>query len=186
MKNTNVDNKIIFIDKRTELDDKHTTSKSQLNKLKGKSKIIGYQEQKKIMVHKAKKKKFHNSKLYKLRKKILISLIIILSLFTLTFLYNKFYKPNSIKSSKSTFVSENTNISGSDISLYSSIISNSVQKVLGIKYDVKVLQIHKNGNLVYSNGYFNVPDEGDINFDMILQNFSPYSLKINGYEYIKK
>ena len=72
------------------------------------------------------------------------------------------------------------------MSRYTSIIKESVQKHLGIKYNVKIEQIHKNGNLVFARGFFTIPEKGDIYYDMVLQNYSPYSLTVNGEEYIKK
>ena len=186
MKNANLDKTIVFIDKKAEYERKNRTYKLRLNELKGKNKIIGYQKHKKNKAHEAKKQKLLNSKLYKFRKRIIGALVLVLSLLVISFLWNKFYKPPYTESNKYNFKVESENISSSDISTYSSIIKESIQKTLGARYSVEVEQLHKNGNLIFSKGYFTIPNKGDINFDMILQNYSPSSLKINGKEYIKK
>ena len=69
MKNSNLKNTIIFIDKKAELEGKGKVPKLNLRKLGNDAKIIGYQEHKKIKIHEAKKQKFLNSKFYKFRKK---------------------------------------------------------------------------------------------------------------------
>ena len=186
MKNTNVDNTIKFIEKKAEYEGKNKISKLHVTKLSGKNKIIGYQEHKKIKAHEIKKQRFLNSKIYKFRKITLAIIIITASVFVAMYLWQKFYKPSYIQSNDNTFTVENKNLSNSDVSIYSSIIKESVQGTLGIKYKINIKQLHKNGNLVFAEGYFNIPDKGDINFDMVLKNYSPYSLKINGEEYLKK
>ena len=149
MKNANLDKTIVFIDKKAEYEGKNRTYKLRLNELKGKNKIIGYQKHKKNKAHEAKKQKLLNSKLYKFRKRIIGTLVLVLSLLVISFLWNKFYKPSYTESNK---------------------------------YNFKV----ESDNLIFSKGYFTIPNKGDINFDMILQNYSPSALKINGKEYIKK
>ena len=79
MKNSNLKNTIIFIDKKAELEGKGKVPKLNLRKLGNDAKIIGYQEHKKIKIHEAKKQKFLNSKFYKFRKKIVLGFIVILS-----------------------------------------------------------------------------------------------------------
>ena len=133
-----------------------------------------------------KKQKFLNSKFYKFRKKIVLGFIVILSTLILMFLWNKLYKPSYTDSNNSNFKVENETLSSSNASTYSSIVKESVQSILNIKYRINVEQLHKNGNLVFAKGSFNIPDKGNVNFDMILKNYAPYSLKVNGEEYIKK
>ena len=58
MKNSNLKNTIIFIDKKAELEGKGKVPKLNLRKLGNDAKIIGYQEHKKIKIHEAKKQKF--------------------------------------------------------------------------------------------------------------------------------
>ena len=186
MKNTNLDNTIKFIDKKTEYEVKNKISKLHISKLDDKKKVIEYKEHKKMKAHKAKRQKILNSKIYKFRKVILIIIIIISIVSSSIYLWRKVYNPSYIQSNDNNFKVESANLSNSDISTYSSIIKESVQDTLNVKYKINIEQIHKNGNLVFSRGYFNIPDKGDINFDMILQSYSPRSLRINGNEYFKK
>ncbi|WP_455540168.1 hypothetical protein [Terrisporobacter sp.] len=186
MKNANLDKTVVFIDKKAEYERKNKISKLHLDKLHGKNKIIGYKEHKKTKAHEVKKKKLLNSKLYKSRKIIILAFILILSMLIILSLWNKFYKVSYTTSDNHNFKVENQNISNSDASVYSSIIKESVQKNLNIKYNIKIEQLHKNGKFIFSKGYFTIPKKGNINFDMVLQNYSPYSLKVNGEEYIKK
>lgn len=185
MKNADVDNTIKFIDKKTEYEGKKRIFKLDLDKLTDKEKVIVYKEHKKHRAHEAKKQKILNSKIYKFRKKIFVAIIIICSVFVGVYLWQKFYKPSYGESNINNFKVESENLSNSDVATYSSIIKESIKSTLNINYTIKVEQLHKNGNLIFSTGYFNIPDKGDINFDMILQNYEPYSLKINGKEYIK-
>ena len=186
MKNANVDNTIKFIDKKAEYEGKNKISKLHVSKLSNKKKVIGYQEHKKMKAHEAKRQKILNSKIYKFRKRILTIILITSSLFVGIYLWQTFYEPYYIQSKDNNFKVESENLSNSDVSTYSSIIKESVQGTLNIKYKINIEQLHRNGNLIFAKGYFNIPDKGDINFDMILQNYSPYSLKINGDEYLKK
>lgn len=186
MKNANVNNTIKFIDKKTEYEGKNKISKLHISNLSEGNKVIGYQKHKKMKAHEAKKQKILNSKIYKFRKKILTIIIITSSVFVGIFLWQKFYEPSYIQSGKNNFKVESPNLSNSDVSTYSSIIKESVKGTLGIKYKINIEQLHKNGNLIFAEGHFNIPDKGDINFDMILKNYSPYSLRINGEEYLKK
>ena len=70
------------------------------------------------------------------------------------------------------------------ISTYSSIIEQTVKRYAGINYQVITENMHKNVNSIYATGYFKHPSEGEIYFDIILQNNNPHSLVINGEEYI--
>ena len=88
MKNTNLDKTIVFIDKKAEYEGKNRTYKLRLNELKGKNKIIGYQKHKKNKAHEAKKQKLLNSKLYKFRKRIIGTLVLVLSILVILFLCN--------------------------------------------------------------------------------------------------
>lgn len=186
MKNANVDNTIKFIDKKAEYEGKNKISKLHICKLSKENKVIGYKQHKKIKCQQARKQKILNSKIYKFRKKIITIITITSSILIGIFLWQKFYKPSYIQSNDNNFKVESANLSNSDVATYSSIIKESVQSILNIKYKVNIEQLHKNGNLIFGKGYFNIPDKGNINFDMILKNYSPYSLKVNGEEYLKK
>lgn len=186
MKQANVDNTIKFIEKKTEYEGKNKISKLHISKLSKNHKIIGYQEHKKMKALESRKQKLFSSKIFKFRKKILGIIIIVSSVFIGMYLWQKFYNPSYVQSDDHNFKVETQNLSNSDVSTYSYIVKEAIQGTLGVKYKVNVEQLHKNGNLVFARGYFNVPDKGDINFDMILKNYSPSSLKINGEEYLKK
>ena len=187
MKNTNLDNTIRFIDKKAEYKGKNHHSRLNLKNLKNKNnKVIKYQERKKMKEYNAIKKKFENSKLYKSRKIILTLSIFLFSLLFIVSLLNKFYEPSPVSTEFTNFKSENYDLSKHEASTYMDIIKESVQGTLNIKSKVVVEELHKNGNLVFAQGYFNIPDKGDIYYDMILKNYKPYSLKVNGQEFIKK
>lgn len=187
MKNTNLDNTIRFIDKKAEYKGKNHHSRLNLKNLKNKNnKVIKYQERKKIKEYNAIKKKFKNSKLYKSRKIILTISIFLFSLLFIVSLLNKFYDPSPESTEFTNFKSENYDLSKHEASTYMDIIKESVQGTLNIKSKVVVEELHKNGNLVFAQGYFNIPDKGYIYYDMILKNYKPYSLKVNGQEFIKK
>ena len=68
---------------------------------------------------------------------------------------------------------------------YKSIVTRVVNKYTNSSYKVYVSNLHQNGNLVYAQGYFDVPKEGNVHYDLILKNDSPTSLIINGNEYVK-
>lgn len=186
MKNTNVNNTIQFIEKKVEYESKNKISRLSIRKLNKKNKVIKYQEHKKMKVHEARREKILNSVIYKFRKVIFSIIIIALVMFIGTYLWQNFFKPSYIQSNYNNFKVESENLSSSDVDTYCSIIDKSIQSTLNIKYKINTEQLHKNGNLIFANGYFNIPDKGDINFDMILENSAPYSLTINGEEYIKK
>lgn len=186
MKQANVDNTIKFIEKKTEYEVKNKIPKLHINKLNKNHKVIEYHEHKKIKALESKKQKIFNPKIFKFRKKTLVIFIIILSIFVGIYLWQKYYNPSYVQSNDHNFKVETQNLSNSDVSKYSSIVEESIHGTLGVKYKVDVEQLHKNGNLIFARGYFNVPNKGDINFDMILKNSSPSSLKINGEEYLKK
>ena len=113
MKNSNLNKPIIFIDKKTELEGKHKTSKLYLSRLRD-TKIIGYEEHRKLKIHEAKKEKFLNSKIYKFRKKIIPLFTILLSLSAIMFLWNKFHQPSYTGGVNSEFKVENKSLSSSD------------------------------------------------------------------------
>ena len=187
MKNTNLNNTIKFIDKKTEYEERKTITKINLHKLKNKgNKVIKYQERKKIKSQKAAKEKIKNSKVFKSRKTLLTILFLLSLLFTVYFLLNKLYKPSYVTSTGYTFKAESQNLSSSETSTYETIVKKSVKRILKINYTVTVNQLHKNGDLIFAQGYFNIPEEGNVYYDMILKEYSPYSLKINGDEYIKR
>lgn len=184
--NINVDNTIKFIDKKTEYEGKNKISRLKISKLSKGNKVIGYQEHKKMKNHEVKKQKILNSSAYKFRKRIIAVFIIILITSVGIFLWQTFYEPSYIQSNDNGFYVENQSLSNSEAETYSSIIKKSVQSTLNIKYQINIEQLHKNGDLIFSKGYFSIPHKGNIAFDMILQNYSPYSLIINGKEYLKK
>lgn len=186
MKNSNLKDPIIFIDKKAELMGKSKFSKLHKGKSEKKAKIIGYQEHKKMKIHEAKRQKLMKSNVYKNKKNISICFIAIISILILMFMWNKFSEPTIKENETISFKVENENLSSSNASTYSSIIKESTQSLLGIKYPVKVENLHKNGNLIFAKGSFNIPGKGDINYDMILKNYKVYSLKVNGEEYAKK
>lgn len=186
MKNANADNTIKFIDKKTEYEGKNKIFKPHVSKSNKEHKVIAYQEHKKMKAYKARKQKISNSNVYKFRKVIITIIVAILIIFVAMYLWQTFYESSHIQSNNNNFKVENESLSNSEVSKYSSTIKRSVQSTLNIKYKINVEQLHKNGNLIFSRGYFNIPNKGDITFDMILQKHSPYSLIINGEEYLKK
>lgn len=187
MKNANLNNTIKFIDKKAEYEERKTITKINLHKLKNKgNKVIKYQERKKIKSQEAKKEKIKNSKVFKSKKTILTVIFLLSLLFTVYFLWSKLYKPSYTTSTEYTFKVESQNLSRSETSSYETIVKKSVKKILKINYIVTVDQLHRNGNLIFAQGHFNIPEEGNVYYDMMLKEYSPYSLKINGDEYIKK
>lgn len=186
MKDANLNKTIKFIDKKAEYEYKNRKTKLAEKRLKLKDhSIIKYEERKKSKEKKEKKEKIKNSAVYKSRKKIITVLTVVLSLFVVFFLWTIFIKPNLNTIDKNNFKVESQNLSKSEISTYSSIMKESVKSTLDIDYKVIIKQVHRNGNLIYGAGSFNIPDKGDINFDIVLKDYTPYSLKINGNEYIE-
>ena len=187
MKNANLNNTIRFIDKKAEYEGKNYHGRLNLKNLKEKSnKVIRYQDRKKIKEHNATKEKLKNTKLYKARKIILTISICLLLFFSIVFLCNKFYKPNLTNIEITNLKSESNYLSNPEVSTYTNIVEESIQGILNIKSKIIVEELHKNGNLIFTQGYFNLPNKGYIYYDMIIQNNKPYSLKINGQEFITK
>ncbi|MEG0856628.1 MAG: hypothetical protein RSG52_09110 [Terrisporobacter sp.] len=187
MKNANLNNPIKFIDKKAEYEDKKHNPKLNVKKLNSKQNmVIEYEKHKKNKAYKEKKDKIKNSKVYKSRKNILKVSLCVLCLFILFSLWNIFFKPAlSSSNAESSFKVESQNLSKSEISTYSSIIQQSVKSTLDINYKVVVKSVHKNGALIYGEGFFTVPEEGDVYYDIILNNYKLHSLKVNGQEYAK-
>ena len=186
MKSTNIDNTIKFIDKKIEYEGKSNISKISIKKLRSKNKIIRYKQHKKMKASEARKQRILNSNIYKYRKIIFSIIVIVFGLFISTYLWKNFFKPFYTQANYNNFKVENENLSNSDVQIYSSIIKKSIKDNLDITYKINIERLHKNGNLLFAKGYFNIPDKGNINFDMILKKHSPYSLTINGNEYLKK
>lgn len=128
-------------------------------------------------------KKIHQLKEHFKVNKYLKLIILFIIFVSLVFVADKIIFNNTSDSSK-IFTSENTQISSSKSSTYSAIIQQTVKKYADIDYTVTTESMHKNGNSIYANGYFEHPSNGKIYFDIKLQNNSPSSLVINGEEYI--
>lgn len=187
MKNANLNNTIRFIDKKAEYEERKTINKINLRKLKSKSnKVIKYQARKKIKSQVATRNKIKNSKVFKSKKTILTVIFLLSLLFTIYFLYSKLYKPSYTISTGYTFKVENRSLSSSETSSYETIVKKSVKKILKVDYIITVDQLHRNGNLVFAQGHFTLPKKGNVYYDMIIKEYSPYSLKINGDEYINR
>ena len=118
------------------------------------------------------------------KNKKLISLIVILILFLLIVATSAIKQMNSSQSA-GNFSYKDTKITTTEASSYESIIKNVVKKHTNADYVVYVSNLHKNGDLIYAQGYFDVPEEGKVSYDVILDDQSPNSLTINGTEYIK-
>lgn len=186
MKNATVNNTIKFIDKKAEYEDKKLTKKIKFNKLKNKENvIIDYKQHKKIKSHKDKKDKIKKTKVYKSRKKILTISVCVFSLFIIFLLWNIFFKPDLVNSQSNNLKVQSQHLSNSEISTYSSIMNECVKDTLNIKSDVKINNVHRNGTLIYGKGSAENSNNENVSFDIILNNYKPYSLKVDGQEYIK-
>lgn len=119
------------------------------------------------------------------KNKKLVSLFVILALFLIIIATSTIKQNNSTQTSSNNFSYGDTKITTTEASSYESIIKGVVQKHTNNNYAVYVSELHKNGDLLYAQGYFDVPDEGRVNYDVILNEQSPNSLMINGNEYIK-
>lgn len=189
MSNSNANKPILFIERKKEFENnKDNTSNNKINNKKN-AKVISLSNYKRL-----KSKKDHNKKdntkkesnltIDKIKKKVF--LIVILALFLLMFATTLMKQKSYSQIPANKFVAQSSQISGVDASTYKSITKRVVGKYTSNGYKVSVLKLHRNGNLVYSEGYFNVPNEGKVNYDLVLENDSPTSLIINGNEYIKK
>lgn len=112
-------------------------------------------------------------------------LIVILALFLLIFATTVMRQRSYSSVPSNTFIAQNTKINTTESLTYKSIVTRVVNKYTNSSYKVYVSNLHQNGNLVYAQGYFDVPKEGNVHYDLILKNDSPTSLIINGNEYVK-
>ncbi|SCH51267.1 MULTISPECIES: hypothetical protein [unclassified Romboutsia] len=187
MKSSNINkNTIHFKSKKEELKNLnkiHNSKKDYLRFYKehdNSHKVLQYPSRRKKGV-----KKFNKVKEYFNKNKYTKVILCVILFIGLLFIADKILLNNNDSSkSQNTFTSENINVAKSKASTYSSIIEQTVKKYAGINYKVTTEDMHKNGNTVYATGYFQHPSEGEIYFDIILENNNPSSLVINGEEYI--
>ncbi len=178
MRSSNATNTILFEERKKQINDQKIDmhKKSQVRN----STVVSLSSYKKT-----KKKKEHVKFNVNEKNKKLVSLFVILVLFlaivaTLTIKQNY-----SAQAPSNNFSYGDTKITTTEASSYESIVKGVVQKHTSNNYVVYVSELHKNGNLLYAQGYFDVPEEGRVNYDVILNDQSPNSLMINGNEYIK-
>ena len=187
MRSSNANNTILFSEKKKELENSKDIHNFHDNKaIKEKNaEIISFSSYKRLKFKKNHFKKEGHVNMDKNKLKNKIFLIVIIALFLLIFV-TTFIKQNSHSEVPSnTFVAQSSEINKSDSSAYKAIVKRVVGKYTNTSYNISVSELHQNGNLVYAQGYFNVPNEGKVNYDLILENSSPTSLRINGNEYIK-
>lgn len=184
MRSSNANNTILFEEKRKEFENNKNNNEKD-NKV-----ILETKNSKIISLSTYKRLKFKNhikkdtlSNVGKTKKRIF--LIVILALFLLIFATTAMKEKSYGQASSNTFVAQNYKITQTETSTYKTIITKAVNKYTNTNYNVNVSNLHQNGNLIYAQGYFDVPEEGKVNYDMILRDNSPTSLTINGNEYIK-
>ena len=185
VKDSNLKKPIIFNDKKAELKRKHKGTKLHIEHLNESHKVIGYNEHKRMKLQEAKREKIIHSKFYQQRKKIATIASVLVGIIIVSLLWDNVLKPSYLETSNNQFRVESKKLSSSDISTYSTIIKQSVQKHLDIKYPVNIENINKNGDLIFAKGFFTIPNKGDIYYNITLKNYSPSSLTVNGEEYIK-
>lgn len=186
MSNSNVNKTILFIEKKKEFENNKDNNCFQDNskKIREKNdKIISFASYKRLKLKKNHTKKENNLNINKIKKKVF--LIVIVALFLLMFATTLMKQKSYSEAPSNSFVAESAQINSTESSTYKSIVKRVVGKYTNVGYNVTVSNLHKNGNLVYAQGYFDVPKEGKVNYDLILKNDSPISLIINGKEYIK-
>ncbi|MDK2563960.1 hypothetical protein QOZ84_10390 [Romboutsia sedimentorum] len=170
---TTANKTIIF--KQKEYDEKKQTSKYKIknNNSSTSSKVIPYP--------KYKKKKEKSIKLIKNNKPLLIILLLVMFFFLLSFI------DNNLLRNKPRFNSSSSSLSNSEFSSYSKIVENEIRHILtlGSKDKVATDSMHKNGESVYAEGNISLKKKENKDFDMILKENKPYSLLIDGTEYIK-
>lgn len=186
MKNATANNTIKFIDKKAEYEDKKHNKRLRIDKLKSKENvIIEYEKRKRSKSQKNKKDKIKKSKIYKSRKRIITIFTCVLSLFVIFSLWNLFIKPSFVNSKNNSIKTESQSLSNSEVSTYSTIMNECVKDTLDVKSKITISNLHRNGSLVYGQGSFKNSENENVSFDIILNNYKPYSLKSNGEEYIK-
>ncbi|MFR1850200.1 hypothetical protein [Clostridium sp. 1001270J_160509_D11] len=187
MRNSNANNTILFSEKKKEFEnskDNHNFHDHKALKDKN-AEIILLSSYKRLKFKKNHFKKEGHVDTNKNKLKNKIFLVVIIALFLLIFI-TTFLKQNSQSEVPSnTFVAQSSEINKSDSSAYKATVKKVVGKYTNTSYNVYVSELHQNGNLVYAQGYFSVPNEGNVNYDLIWQDNSPTSLIINGNEYIK-
>jgi hypothetical protein len=170
---TTANKTIIF--KQKEYDDKKQTSKYKIknNNSSTSSKVIPYP--------KYKKKKEKSIKLIKNNKPLLIILLLVMFFFLLSFI------DNNLLRNKPRFNSSDSSLSSSEFSSYSKTVENKIRHILTLdtKDKVDTDNMHKNGTSVYAEGSITLGKKENKDFDMILKEDKPYSLLIDGTEYIK-
>ena len=139
---------------------------------------------------KYKKKKEKGIKLVKNNKPLLIVLGLVMFFSLLSFIDNRIlkdkYGPNG-KPIKSEMLASSTLVSETEFSSYSKIIESKIKEALHLnaEYTIATKTMHKNGSLIYAQGDISLEKSGNASFDVVLKNKKPYSLVINGTEYIK-
>ena len=186
MRNSNANKTILFIEKKKEFENNKDNNCFNVNnkKIREKNdKIISFSSYKRLKFKKNNTKKENNLNIDKIKKRVF--LIVIVTLFLLMFATTAMKQKTFSQTPSNTFIAESSQIRATESSTYKSIVKRVVGKYTSSGYSVTVSELHRNGNLVYARGYFNVPNEGKVNYDLILKNDSPTSLIINGNEYIK-
>lgn len=192
MKSSSKDTKTIeFSIKKQEIESlqkNYQSDKLRLEKTAdGSHKVLQYPNKTQKNVKKLKVAKDNFKKNLKGRKIIKFIGIFILLMCLVIFLNKALFKNTSKGANSQSPISttQNTKISGSKFSLYSDIIEQSVKTHLGIKSKIKTLDMHKNGNQIFANGYYEESKDKKVYFDIILKNNNPISLIVDGNEYIK-
>lgn len=187
MRNSSANNTILFIEKKKEFENNKDNHNCKDNKIiiKDKdSKIISLSTYKRLKFKRHHINKGENEfNIDKVKKRVF--LIVILALFLLIFATTIMKQRSYSTIPSNTFVAQSSKINTTETLTYKSIVTRVVNKYTNSSYNVCVSNLHQNGNLVYAQGYFNVPKEGKVNYDLILKNNLPTSLIINGNEYIK-
>ena len=179
MKTSSVKKTIPFKDKCKELECVNSNYKGKLyNILDDSHKIIPYPKQ----------KKHDKFKFLKENKTFLVVITIILGFVSLA-LVNALFPINNVATNKipDKFTAAKNSVAAPEFANYNSIVTSSVKNITKIDPNSEVVtqEMHKNGGHVYASGYFIIPSEGKIFFDMILNREQPRSLMVNGSELIK-
>lgn len=179
MKDYNADNTVPF-QKRKNSDNTKNTKKTVTKS----EKVVSLSSYKK---EKSKKNRPSLSKLFdrqKLKKNyfpiILVAVIVIIVLSTI---FGESLSVNSTTGYSPSKMENSLNIVEKPV--YKVIVAKTVASYIGEKYDVEIYDLHKNGNYIYSQGYIDVPNQGKVYYDLILDDTEPLSLRINGQELVK-
>ncbi|WAW15678.1 hypothetical protein [Peptostreptococcus equinus] len=132
-----------------------------------------------------KKEQSHNFRLWvKIVYGLLILAIGILLSFKI-FNFNSLIKPKGLPDK---FVEMPTKLSTEDTIKYEELAEDKINEVINVSGNIDVIttSIHKNNNIIFSNGYFTYPDESQkIFFDAKFKDEKITSLIVNGYELLK-